>query len=408
MDKSTTKNLIGQPIFSQILKLIPRTIISGVVRQTRADRYYKRFKTYNHLIAMLFSTFSRCNSIREICTGMLACEGKLNHLGLTQAPKRSTFSDSNKNRDSGVFEAIYYALYKRYASLLSDSRNISLSLKQLFIVDSTTISLFSDILKGAGRNPKGNGKKKGGIKVHTLMDALEGVPKLVRYTAAAIHDHTFLKFLKFPKGSFVVFDKAYTDFKIFANWVAEEVYFITRMKDNAVYEGIEEIDIPVEMDTGVLKDEVIQHKYKDNKEEKIVKLRRIAYWDGKGEKLFIFLSNNFLLPADQIALIYKHRWKIELLFKKTKQNFQLKYFLGDSENAIKIQIWCALIAQLLLAVLQKGLKRNWAFSNMVSIIRFHLMSYIDVIKFLNHPEKAWAEVNSNKPPPLQQSLTFAI
>jgi hypothetical protein len=396
MNKST--NFIGQPIIKQLLKLLPYDIVSRTAKQANSDRYYKRFKTYDHLVTMLYATLGGVSSLRELSTILLACEGRIGHLNLKHFPKRSTLSDANKNRDSAVFAGIYYSLYGKYASFLSDSGPLSLPVKHLKIVDSTTISLFSDILKGVGRNPV-NGKKKGGIKMHTMINALEDVPCLVRFSSAATHDHTFLKDLNLEKGSFVVFDKAYNDYLQYLQWTQDDIYFVTRQKDNAVYTGMEEFELSDTASDAVLKDERISVQ----KKKKAIELRRIAYWDADKNKVFEFISNNFLIAPDKIAAIYKHRWQIETMFKRLKQNFPLKYFLGDSQNAIEIQIWCGLIVQLLMLVVQRRTKRKWAYSNMVSMVRFHLMTYIDLFKFLENPEKKWKQLTT-KPPDEQLSL----
>jgi hypothetical protein len=341
---------------------------------------------------MLYGTLSGVSSLRELTTVMLACEGKLTHLNLTNYPKRSTLSDANSNRDSEVFASIYYGILGKYAKVLSDSSRLSLPVKHLKIVDSTTISLFSDILKGVGRNPI-NGKKKGGIKMHTMINALEDVPCLVRFSSAATHDHTFLRDLNLEKGSFVVFDKAYNDYLQYLKWTEDDIYFVTRQKDNAVYTSVEEFELPDTASDAVLKDERISLE----KNGKTIELRRIAFWDSKKEKVYEFISNHFDLEPDKIADIYKHRWQIETMFKRLKQNFPLKYFLGDSQNAIEIQIWCGLIIQLLMLVVQKRVNRRWAYSNMVSMIRLHLMSYIDLMKFLENPNKRWEEIATKQP-----------
>ena len=347
---------------------------------------------------MLYATLSGVSSLRELSTILLACEGRIGHLNLKYFPKRSTLSDANKKRSSDVFASIYYGLFNTYRSFLSDSSPLSLPVRHLKIVDSTTISLFSDILKGTGRNPI-NGKKKGGMKMHTMINALEDVPCLVRYTSAATHDHTFLKELELEKGSFIVFDKAYNDYLQYLQWTEEDIYFVTRQKDNAVYKSIEEFDLSDTTSDRVLKDERIVVQ----KEEKTIELRRVAYWDSEKEKVYEFISNNFLLSPEKICDIYKHRWQIETMFKRLKQNFPLKYFLGDNQNAIEIQIWCGLIIQLLMLVIQRRTKRKWAYSNMVSMIRFHLMTYIDLFKFLEDPNKKWKELTT-KPPDKQLSL----
>ncbi|GAB1856930.1 IS4 family transposase [Flavobacteriaceae bacterium MHTCC 0001] len=396
MNKST--HFSGHPIIKQLLNLVPKRLVSRTAECHDSNRYYKRFKTYEHMVCMLYATLSGVSSLRELSTVMLACEGKLSHLGLSSFPKRSTLSDANMKRSSNVFANIYYGLLNQYGSFLSDSDIKGSPVKHLNIVDSSTISLFCDILKGVGRNPI-NGKKKGGIKMHTMVNALQDVPCLVRFSSAATHDHTFLKELNLQKGSFVVFDKAYNDYTQYLQWTEQDIYFVTRQKDNAHYEHINELDIADHIDDNILRDGVIEIQ----KNEQIINLRRIAYWDNEKKKTYVFLSNNFLISPIKICDIYKRRWQIETMFKRLKQNFPLKYFLGDSQNAIEIQIWCGLIVQLLMLVVQKKISKKWAFSNMVSMIRLHLMSYIDIFKFLNDPNRSWNEV-ATKPPEIQLDL----
>jgi len=389
MNKDNTKKLIGQPIFSQILNLIPKHIIRAICKEHKADRYYKGFTTEKHLICLLFGILSKCNTLRELCEGMLACEGKLNHFGLIKTPARSTISDSNNRRSNEVFEAIYFGLVEHFRSVLSDSRKLMLSIKRLFIVDSTTIKLFSDILQGVGRKPKNQGKKKGGVKVHMLIDAVENIASMVCITAAKVHDSTFLKILRLAEGSFVVFDKAYNNYKRFAEWTAAKIFFVTRMKNNAVYEVVQTLrkDSSI-LSSGVKKEEIITLQYKKKKQDNKLLLRRITYKDEQLRE-YVFITNNFDITAEEVALIYKNRWQIELIFKKLKQNFPLKYFYGDSVNAIKTQIWCTLIANLLITVLKQKSKTEKAFSNIVAVIRMHLLSYIDVLEFLNDTFRAW-------------------
>lgn len=386
---SKSKIFSGQPIISQILKFIPRSLISRTAQEHNSDRYYKQFKTYDHLVTMLFATISGCNSLREITSIMLACEGKINHLGLTNFPKRSTLSDANKKRSSEVFASIYQSLYNQYRHFLSDSNTKKLPIEDLNIVDSSTISLFSDIIKGVGRNPI-NGKKKGGIKMHTMINAKEDVPCLVRFTSAATHDHTFLKELNLKKGSFVVFDKGYVDYMQYYKWTLEGVYFVTRQKENAVYTSLQEFDIGDDIHPSILKDERI----KINKGSQVIELRRVAFYHTGQNKVYEFISNNFDIDADKIADIYKQRWQIETLFKRLKQNSPLKYFFGDNQNAIEIQIWVSLIIQLIMLVIQHKAVKKWAFSNMMSVIKYHLMTYIDLFKFLEKPEANWDTLNN--------------
>jgi hypothetical protein len=401
MSKDKTKKLVGQPIMNQIIRLIPKSKLLDISKETQCDRYYKKIPLRKHLSTMLFGVLSRCNSIREICTGMLLCEGKLNHIGLEKVIPKSTLADANRDRSNEVFETVYYSLVGLYSSVLSDSRISGLSIKQLFAIDSTTIKLFSDILKGVGRNPKGEGKKKGGVKAHMLIDAKEGIAKFVRITAAKVHDSTFLKFIDLPKNSFIVFDKAYNKYKVFAEWTIRKLFFVTRMKDNAVYKVVKVIQ-ENNVQKGIIREEKIKLEYKDGKKSKTVTLRRITFIDEQN-RLFVFITNSFKISAEEVALIYKNRWQIELLFKKIKHNFQLKYFIGESENAIKIQIWVTLIAHLLLSIIKKKANVKFAFSNIATIIRLHLMSYVDIIEFLKKPMFEW---RSNNTVPVYQLKLF--
>ena len=386
MGKST--NFSGQPIFNQLLMFIDKSEIRKIAKKHDSERYVKKFTTYNHLVVMLFVALEGYSSIREVVLGLLANAHKLSHLGLNYLVKRSTLSEANKRRDSKVFEDIYMTVYKKHSSSLTDSQLKYKELKRLYIMDSSTISLFKDILKGVGRNPQ-NGKKKGGIKAHTIIKADENVPCLIRYSEAARHDHMFLQdALNLPSGSIITFDKGYVDYAQYEAFTEKSIWYVTRLKDNALYKARKEFDIPDEADSGVLKDEEIVLLYGTNKSQEH-KARRIAYWDKENERLFEFLTNNMELSAEKIAYIYKKRWQIELLFKQLKQNFPLKYFLGDNENAIQIQIWAAMLANLLITLVKSKLKRNWAFSNMVSIIRQQLMNYINIYAFLENPEKSW-------------------
>lgn len=346
---------------------------------------------------MLFVAFEGYHSIREAILGLLANAHKLSHLGLSYLVRRSTFAEANQRRCSQVFGDIYMDVYRRHGSALADSRLSDADLKRLYIMDSTTISLFKDILKGVGRNPK-EGKKKGGIK------ASEHVPCLIRYSEAARHDHMFLEeVLSLSPGSIITFDKGYVDYAQYEVFTQNTIWYVTRLKDNALYKARKEFDIPDNADSGVLKDEEVTLQYGDKK-KKEHRARRIAYWDSENERLFEFITNNFELSAEKVALIYKKRWQIELLFKQLKQNFPLKYFLGDNENAIEIQIWTAMLANLLITLVRSRLKRKWAFSNMVSIIRQQLMNYIDIYCFLEDPEGSWREIVKENKIKYQNSL----
>ena len=378
----------SKSVFGQLISLIDDSLIRKEVKKCDSDRYTKRFTTKDHLISMLFCSFSKCTSLREISGAMLGLSGKTSSFQLNHIPKRSTLSDANKKRDVLVFENIYHQLLKQYGGFLSDSRIKDVIKKQVKIFDSSTISLFKDIMGCVGRNPK-SGRRKGGIKVHTVVNADEMVPSLVWFSEAKTHDHNFLEKLECDENTIYVFDKGYNDYKAFEHFTIQKTGFVTRIKDNASYLNIEKLDIGERIHNGVLEDEIIEIDVKKGKEITQLRLRKVRFYDRVNKREFEFLTNLFDLRADLIAALYKIRWQIELLFKQLKQNFPLKYFLGDNENAIKIQIYCVLIVNLLLAVVKKRLKRSWAFSNLVSFCKIHLFNYINLMKFLENPERDW-------------------
>lgn len=394
MDKSNY--FFGQSVFGQLISFIDSKVVSTVVRDYQSDFSTKRFTTQDHLISMLFTCFSHCSSLREVSGAMLGLKGKTEHFQLKNLPHRSTLSDANRRRTHEVFQAIYNRLFHQYKSVISDSRTFYSWENRLEIIDSTTIGLFKDILSCVGREPI-SGKRKGGIKVHTQMNLQQKVPHLIWFSAATTHDKKFLKQIRLKENQIAVFDKGYNDYKTFDRFTNEKIFFVTRLKTNAAYEVKQENDIPDYIDSGVMKDEIIKVELKENGQfYQYVELRRVAYWDEENKRSFEFITNLFGMNAGHIALIYKQRWKIELLYKQLKQNFPLKYFLGDNENAIKIQIWCTLITNLLLTVVKKKLKRKWSFSNLISFCRLHLFNYIHLMKFLENPEKDWLKSESHQ------------
>lgn len=375
MNKST--DYIGQPIFSQLLSLIDESIIKQTIAEHKANHCYKKLFLWDHLVSMLYGIFTHCTTLREIQYGLEVCQGKLNHLNLKGVPPRSTLSDGNKKRPSKVFGTIYQKLYTFYKHSISDSRIVPNAQKNLYILDSSTISLFKAILKPAGRKRK-DGTSKGGMKVHTLLNGDANMPSFIKYTAAALHDQQFYKYIKeLPDYSIIAFDKAYINYGQFDKFTERNIYYVTRQKENADYKTIEEFDLPADA-KHILKDEKIEVSYKVNKEVITQQMRRVAVFSQRYQKAFVYTTNNFDLTAVEIAAIYANRWQIETFFKKLKQNFPLTYFYGDNTNAIETQVWCALIALLLLEVLYKEHKSKMAFSIFASIIRLHIMNYVSI------------------------------
>jgi len=394
---SKSKYYFGQSTLGQVLKLIPPSIVSKATKLTGSDFAVKKFSTLNHLYTMCYAVLADVTGLRHVCDGLLAMGEKLKHLGLDYVVPKSTLSDSNKNRSSEVFGQIYQGLYNHFHSFISDSSIAEPLLRKAYAVDSTTMSLFKAILKASGRKTK-DGNAKGGIKSHVQIRLLDELPMNVKYTAGAANDHGFLKHLILEKDDIAIFDKAYVDYAQYAKWSSEGIYFVTREKDNAKSIVLSERDLPDDKDFEILLDEEVIKEYKDANQTQKLLLRRIVIWSDKHQAQIVLLTNMFHLEASQISYLYRKRWRIELLFRQLKQNFPLKYFLGDNENAIQIQIWCCMIVNLLITVIKlKTANKKMSFALTVSIIRQHLMSYINIFKYLKHPEGLRAEYKKSYP-----------
>lgn len=338
---------------------------------------------------------------------MLAETRKLAHIGITFKIGRSTLADANRRRPEAIFEAIYRDLYATYRHVLSSdsrSRKTPKWMKRLQIIDSTTITLFSNMLfKGVGRHPK-TGKKKGGIKVHTVIHANEGVPSDIKFTSAATNDSFMLKPSTLGKGDIMAMERAYINYEKFEQLTQRGVIYVTKMKKNLKYKRLS--DTMYQTTDGLMKVRIQNVEFvKQLKDGETIhhKSRIITYVDICKHKLISLLTNDMESEPEEIIAIYRQRWEIELLFKQMKQNFPLKYFYGESANAIKIQIWVTLIANLLLMVMQKGLKRRWSFSGLATMVRITLMYYVDIQSLFNNPEKEWeiilAEASGAPPEP---------
>lgn len=378
--------------------MLDRSKILQISREMGGERYTKRFNCWTHLVVMLYAVIMRFDSLREITASMLAEAHKLGHLGINIKIGRSTLADANVRRSEAIFEKIYRDLYAKYHSLLSSDSRCGRNPKwmdKLQIIDSTTITLFSNrIYRGVGRHPK-LGRKKGGIKVHTVIHANEGVPSDIRFTSAATHDSFMLIPSNLNGGDVMAMDRAYIDYRKMEEMTERGVTYVTKMKKNLKYtilrdimyqtpDGLMEVRIQnVEFTGKVKEDNMIRHR-----------ARIVTYADADKRKLVQLLTNDMDADPEEIIAIYRKRWEIELLFKQMKQNFPLKYFYGESANAIKIQIWITLIANLLLMVLKKGLARRWSFSGLATMVRITLMYYVDFYSLFNNPEKDWERLLS--------------
>ncbi|MCZ2222515.1 MAG: IS4 family transposase [Chitinophagales bacterium] len=394
-----SNNYFGQHLFSQLISLCNKSILSPVIAKCKANHYYKHLKTYEHFVAMLYCVVTGSTSLREIEAGLGIAQGKMNHLGIDYVPPRSTLSDGNKNRPAGVFKSIYEALYALYKPNFSDSTLSKPILDKLFLMDATVFGLFKAILKTNGRHSD-NGKKKGGIKKNTVLHGTSLMPHFIDFSAAADNDQNIYSKLQLPQGSYLVFDKGYNNYKQYAKLTEQGVFFVTRQKENAVYDIAIECLHDNSTSSNILQETIITQTYKDElNNPQTLKLRRIAWYDEKQNRSYEFITNNFELDAETIALLYKYRWKIELFFKKLKQNFPLQYFVGDNQNAIEIQIWMALIALLLLSVIHQNNKTKMAFSVFVTIFKLHLFNYISIKQLLT-------EYKKKKPAKTNQTTMF--
>jgi len=338
---------------------------------------------------------------------MQASASRLHHLGIHCTPRRSTLSDANERRTANFFEDLYHQVYKLYYGGLPDSLKYKRTLDKLFIVDSTIISLFSTAMKSTGSYGY-SGKKKGGIKAHVLYRAKDNLPSFVKLTEGKMSDPSFLRFLKLPAGSIVVFDKGYRNYKQFIEWTKQRITWVTRMHRSTVFKPIESRSLTTDQQqAGVREDLVIELGNPETAYiNPIQKVRLVIFFDEAKNRQFEFISNNLEMDAVTIANIYKKRWDIETFFKRIKQNFQLHSFLGDNDNAICIQVWCSLLADLLLTIIKDrtNKKRKWSMANLAGLVRLHLGTYVNLYQFLSNPEKAL--INYREPITIVQHSLF--
>ena len=381
MAKNT--NLAGQPVICQLLSFLPLQIVENCVAAHQSDRYYKTMTTWKQLVFMLYGVVTKSHSLNTLCKNLLFLEDKLTYLGINKLPAVSTLSDANINRSSEVFASIYQQLYQHYKDVLNPEEcsflEDEIDSSKVSIFDSSTITLFVDIFKGAGRNSL-TGKKKGGLKIHTKMPLGGFVPDLVHITEAACNDRSFLGQLEMEKGCIYVFDKGYVNYQKWHDWTEQGVYFVTRLNENADYEVFsgQPNHISEYADGGIISDQIILL----NPSERALKARLIVYKDYQSGNVLKFVSNMIDYHSTTIIQLYKYRWNIEILFKRLKQNFELGYFYSDSTEGIKTQVWVALIANLLFSVIHRQCKEAELFITIVNLASINMSSYISLIKLV--------------------------
>lgn len=381
-------------MFSQILKLIPRTDFQRIVQQTGAEYRSKGLSSWSQFVAMLFCQLGRAHSLREIEGGLKSCEGKLVHLGIA-APARSSLSYANAHRPWELFEQVFYGLYERVAAQVAGKRKFRFKNK-LVSLDSTVIDLCLSLYDWAKFR-----RTKGAVKLHLVLDHDGYLPCFGVITDGKVQDVKVAHQLAFAPGTVVVDDRGYNDYRLFAEWTKTGVFFVTRLKANAQFEVVEEREPP--QHRRILKDQAIRLTGTGAQEKCPYRLRRIeAVREDTGD-ILVFLTNHHGLGASTIAAVYKDRWQIELFFKALKQNLKIKTFIGTSANAVKTQIWTALIAMLLLRYLQLTSRFGWSLANLVALLRMNLFTHRDLLAWLDEPFGTPPEPQASS----QATLVFA-
>lgn len=360
----------------------------------KTERYSKGFKSWDQFVSMIFCQVAQAKSLREISGGLACCMGKLRHLGISNAPSKSTLSYANKNRSWKLFRDLFYDTFDFCRKACPGQHKFRFKNK-LLSLDSSTISLCLNMFPWAKFR-----RTKGAVKLHLLLDHDGYLPSYAYISDGKKHDSKYAKRFPLAPGSIVTMDRGYTDYKLFAYWTAQGIYFVTRLKENANYEVFEKRELPA--NRNILSDELIKFTgYYARKDCPFI-LRRIVVWDAENQRQIILLTNQYDFGSTTISAIYKDRWQIELFFKAIKQNLRIKTFVGTSENALYIQIWTALIAMLLIKFFQIKSKFNWSLSNLVAFLRWNLFSYKDLWEWLDRP----FEIISEIPPPVQMELPF--
>ena len=366
-------------IFSQILKLFPRAEFELFVVNHKAERHARGFTCWGQFVAMMFCQLARAHSLREICQGLAACEGKLKHLGLGDAPKKSTLAYANEHRPWEVFRDEFYALRARCQQETVPGRKFRFHNK-LVSLDSTTIGLCVEIFDWAHFQ-----RAKAAVKIHLLLDHDGYLPKFAVITTGKKHDMTVARDLQFEPGTIVVMDKGYADYAWWQRLSKQKVFFVTRLRKDASFRVEAEREIPQLHSKRVLLDQEITLLGHGQIENEGLRLRRIEVWDEERQERFIFVTNHMRLAASTIDRIYRERWQIEIFFKSLKQLLKIKTFVGTTEKAVLTQIWTALIVMLLLRWLQLKAQYGWSLSNLLAILRQQLFVYRDLFTWLDDP-----------------------
>jgi hypothetical protein len=367
-------------LFNQLLQHFPSLEFAALVKKHKAERAAKGFTCRTQLVAMLFCQLAHADSLREICNGLACCLGKLIHLGIGVAPNKSTLAYANQHRPAALYEDLFFTALGRFR----DEKGLGVRKQRfrfknkLLSLDSTTISLCLAMFPWAKFR-----RAKGGVKAHVLLDHDDYLPRYVLITEARRSDVKMTDAFPLNPGSIVAMDRGYNDYTLFGKWTDQKIYFVTRLKDNAAYETLAEGPVPT--NRNIRSDQLIRFTSEKAQKDCPCLLRRVAVWDAANEREIVLLTNLMEFGSTTIAAIYKDRWEIELFFKALKQNLKVKSFVGTTENALRIQIWTALIAILLLKWLHHLSKARWSLSNLASMLRMNLFTYRDLTAWLDNP-----------------------
>jgi len=350
------------------------------VHQT--NKHEKGINSWTHLVTMLFCQFSKLNSLRDVCNGLKSASGNLNHLNIKHVPCKSSLSYQNKHRDWQLFKDYYFDMLGKLSGMAKFKQARFRIKSKILLLDSTTISLCLSLFDWAKFR-----KKKGAVKLHTLLDYDGCLPVYVNMTEGKVHDALAAKEITLPKDAVVVADRAYIDFETLHRWAEGDSYFVVRLKSSVKFDRLNEKPLPEDRHEHILVDEYIKLSEEKTWNKYPKQLRRVVVYDEINNQTIELITNQMSWTANTISELYKARWEIEIFFKEIKQLLKIKSFLGTSANAVQIQIWTALITILILKYLKACAKFNWHLSNMVSFLRLNLLVKYDLKKLLDDPFK---------------------
>ncbi len=367
-------------IFSQVLKLFSRGEFEKAVKEHKAERHARGFTSWGQFVAMLFCQVGRAHSLREICGGLACCEGQLKHLGVPVEPKKSTLAYANEHRPWELYQTVFDQTLVKCQDLVSSQggRKKFRFKNKLVSLDGSIIDLSMSMFDWAKFR-----RTKGAIKLHLLLDHDGYLPSFAVVTEGKTSEIKVARTLRFDPGTILAIDRGYNDFDWFLELTEEGVFFVTRMKTNTVYTVVEECEVPA--NGKIVRDQIVSLPALEKAGEEPVLFRRIEYWNEDKSEILVFFSNLLHLAASTIAAIYKDRWQVELFFKALKQTLKIKTFVGTSANAVRTQVWTALIAMLVLKYLQLKSKFSWSLSTLAALLRQQLFFYRDLWAWLDDP-----------------------